>query len=44
MVMWMMIKVTNDTNKADKWKENSLDGPVKLLNYPIFFHHLEKLH
>ena len=41
--MWKMVigVCTNDADKADEWKKNSLDGPVKLLNNPTFLLHLE---
>ena len=35
--------LTKDANKTDKRKKNSLNGPVKLLNYTILCFHLQKL-
>ena len=41
----MMIGVcTNDADKTDERKKNSLDGPVKLLNNPTLLLHLQHLH
>ena len=34
--------LTKDTNKTDKRKKNSFNGPVELLNYTILLFHLQK--